>query len=242
MTCALLEQRAERRQVGASLRLAGVQFTVKSAGLGNGAVAITPTTARTSSALPQSLSILPTSATLRELERYLSPGSGCAADVCSFASSDYWDLSETASTASQLDDEDLLQSVCSVSSSCSDFCPESKYRLPKIKSWFRDAIDKQSVGQVNFREFLAALRKHDALQCALCEAAGICFDEADRRLHERLQKTGVLGLGVEARTEALLREKRRIRDVYEKICGSADRTFDLTVFIAFFRARGLLLQ
>jgi hypothetical protein len=119
---------------------------------------------------------------------------------------------------------------------------KAKYWPSKPTSWFKDVIDTEGIGQVDFRRFLAALRRHPGLQCALADAAGVTFCHDDRCALNRLHAMGPLGPSVEERTDILLKERTRVKQIFYQICCNADATLDLSSFLVFFRSRGLILD
>jgi hypothetical protein len=116
--------------------------------------------------------------------------------------------------------------------------------VQKIESWFRDVVDtKCRTGEIYLRDFLAALRKVPELQGILCDVAGVSFTADERRMHARLVTNGLLALTVQERTEVLLAERKRLRDVFGKACGSrSDGMLDWPSFLEFFRSRGFVLE
>jgi len=118
----------------------------------------------------------------------------------------------------------------------------ARYWSRKPASWFKDIIDIDSTGKVDFRRFLAALRKHPGLQCALAEAAGVPFSTEERQAHRRLQVTGLLGPSARERSDLLLKERARIKQIFQQTCDSRDSTLESSSFLAFFYQRGLILD
>mmetsp|Transcript_1951 Transcript_1951/g.2131 ORF Transcript_1951/g.2131 Transcript_1951/m.2131 type:complete len:292 (-) Transcript_1951:179-1054(-) len=144
----------------------------------------------------------------------------------SIASSDYW----TASSR---------QSRCSGYTSSQN----SKFFVTAHKqiSWFTDAIDIKGNGSVHFREFLSALRQHPELQAALAEAAGVHFDEDEQRVHSKLRLTGPLALSVDERTDVLLKERGRVKEIFAVMCEGLGDDLTLEGFLSFFDERGMTL-
>jgi hypothetical protein len=89
---------------------------------------------------------------------------------------------------------------------------------------------------------LAALRRHPGLQCALADAAGVTFCHDDRCAHKRLHAMGPLGPSVQERTDILLKERARVKQIFHLICCNTDATVDLPSFLEFFHSRGLILD
>jgi hypothetical protein len=167
---------------------------------------------------------------------------------------DFDDVSEvgTVSTVgpdSMLDDSlDSLNSSVHTSSSRNSHVstPRShgraRYWSRKPTSWFQDVIDVEGTGKVDFRRFLAALRKHPGLQVALAEAAGIAFSAGEQSAHKRLSVTGPLAPSVQQRSDLLLQERSRVKQIFQQMCDSPDGTLDLTSFLRLFYKQGLILD
>jgi len=120
-----------------------------------------------------------------------------------------------------------------------------KYDTARLRAWFEDVVlGGSDGGRVLFWEFMAALRRCPALQTALCEFAGVRFDEGERRQHARLGVRGPLALSVENRAEALRKERSRAKELFELICGksSGGSAMDWPAFYGFFLQRGLVLD
>lgn len=132
------------------------------------------------------------------------------------------------------------QSRCSGSTTSqnSKFFVTAKKQL----SWFTDAIDTKGNGNVNFREFLAALRQHPALQTTLAEAAAVPFSEDEQRVHSKLRVTGPRALSVEERTDVLLKERQRIKHIFSVMCEGLGDQLTLEDFRSFFDSRGMTLK
>jgi len=99
-----------------------------------------------------------------------------------------------------------------------------------------------ATGQVDFRRFLAALRKHPGLQSVLADAAGVSFNSEEQRDHQRLHMGGPLGPSVQERTELLLKERARIKQIFQRMCDNGEGILDMAAFLEFFYQRGLILD
>lgn len=118
----------------------------------------------------------------------------------------------------------------------------AKYWSSKPMEWFKEVVDAEGLGRIDFRRFLAALRRHHGLQCVLVEAAGIPFSGKERASHKQLHLAGPLGLSVPERTDILLQERARIGQIFKLMCDDTDSTLDMTGFLDFFYSRGLILD
>merc|ERR1712048_1325819 len=99
-------------------------------------------------------------------------------------------------------------------------------------------------GQVCFREFLATIRRQPTLQALLCEVTGVPFGQ-----EERLQQAKLAGsaLVVSERTDALLKERKRLKEVFARLRGDESGTcasgfLDWPQFLAFFQQHGRVLD
>jgi len=120
-----------------------------------------------------------------------------------------------------------------------------RYRKDKLRTWFFNSINAGSKedGNVIFREFLTALRKFPQLQQALCEAGDVHFGPEDQLQHAKLAREGLLALPVQERCEALHKERMRVKELFERICGdsSGGTTMQWPTFYKFFLRRGLVV-
>lgn len=107
--------------------------------------------------------------------------------------------------------------------------------------WFRDVLDTKGDGTVDFRHFLSALRRHPAMQVTLAQAAGVHFNEDEQRIHAKLAVTGPLALSVDERTDVLLKERRRAKEIFTVLCEGEDK-LTLDAFLHFFDQQGLTLR
>lgn len=160
----------------------------------------------------------------------------------------------------QVNDSDSSQTTsarCSVSSvsSAGSFqsnddssrvdCPDGskpRYYTHKIESWFH-AIDAHRASRVNFRQFMAALRRDPSLQAMLCKATGVTFDERAQRAHSRLKLAGLLAIPAQERSALLVEERRRIKEVFHAFgTDAAEGMLDMPMFKNAFYQCGLVFE
>jgi len=168
-----------------------------------------------------------------------TPGGTPTADCCSdsLASTHAADHSNTSS-----------HPYLSGNASSSDFKVPSaqrqsaKYLSGKLSGWFTDVLASNGASQVDFRQFLAALRRHPALQSVLAEAANVNFSHDEQRAHKQLHRRGPLGASVQERAELLLKERARIKQIFQQMCDDGNGTLGLPGFLEFFAKRRLMLD
>lgn len=195
-----------------------------------------------------SLSEDPSLETLESLDGLVEPFSPCPNLCCDAGQEDACGGSSLCSTttgASSDDRPDIELSrkpALAAAGKLADDGPRVRYYSQKLASWFQHAVDSEGTGQVRFRHFLAALRRHTKLQLILSKEAGFCLTEEEQRLFARARATGHFALPLDQRTAALLAERRRIKAVFMEMCGADCDAVEWEGFFGFFLRRGLVLD